>query len=120
MKTRIDRHHWGMVTLESEALQVLNRGSAGEFRLSLFFDGSWPLAMCHHKGDDSTGELTETECYPCDSVNGERFLGRFVFKKNSLMTDILRSTVSLGNIGVIGNLSEVASLVKAPLGKVQI
>ena len=36
------------------------------------------------------------------------------------MIDILRSIVSLGNIGVIGNLSEVASLVKAPLGKVHI
>jgi hypothetical protein len=33
---KIDRHHWRMVTSESEALQVLNKCSAGEFGLSLF------------------------------------------------------------------------------------
>jgi hypothetical protein len=37
-----------------------------------------------------------------------------------LIIDILRSIVSLGITGVIGDFSEVASLVKAPLGKVQI
>jgi hypothetical protein len=52
--------------------------------------------MSHHKCDGSTGELTETECNPCNSVNGEGFLGRFVLNKNSLITDILRSIVSLG------------------------
>ena len=70
----MDRHHWGMVTSESEALQVLNKGSAGEFM--------------------------ETACNPCDPVSGERFLGRFVLEKNSLMTDILRSTVSLRKVQI--------------------
>jgi hypothetical protein len=36
LKMKIDRHHWRMVTSESEALQVLNKCSAGEFGLSLF------------------------------------------------------------------------------------
>ena len=61
----------------------------------------------------------EAECNSCDFVCGGRFPGRFVLKKNSLMTDVLRSIVSLGNIGVMGNFSEVASLVKAPLGNTQ-
>jgi hypothetical protein len=104
-----------MVTLENEALQVLDRDSAGEFRLSLIFDGNWLLAMCHHKGDDSTGELTETEYYPCNSVNGERFPGRFVLKKNSLMTDILRSIVLLEKIGVMGYFGEVTIFVLSKL-----
>jgi hypothetical protein len=61
----------------------------------------------------------EAECNSCDFVCGGRFPGRFVLKKNSLMTDVLRSIVSLGNIGVMGNFNEVASLVKAPLGNIQ-
>jgi hypothetical protein len=72
--------------------------------------------MSHHKCDGSTGEFTVTECNLCDSVSGERSLGRFVKKKNSLITDALRSIVLPENIGVMGDLSEVASLVKAPLG----
>jgi hypothetical protein len=74
--------------------------------------------MSHHKCDGSTEELTESKCNSCDSnsICGERFLGRFVLKKNSLMTDIPRSIVSLGTIGVMGNFNEVARLVKVPLG----
>ena len=74
------------------------------------------MAKSHHKCDGSTEEFTETECNPCDSICGERFPGRLVWKKKCLIIDILRSIVSLGNIGVVGNFSEVASLVKAQLG----
>ena len=72
--------------------------------------------MSHHKCDGSTEEFTETECNPYDSICGERFLGRLVLEKNFLIIDILRSIVSLENIGMIGDFSEVASPVKAPLG----
>jgi hypothetical protein len=47
LKTRMDRHHWGIATSKSEALQVLNEGSAEEFGLSLFFNGSWLGAFGH-------------------------------------------------------------------------
>jgi hypothetical protein len=65
--------------------------------------------MSHHKRDGSTGEFTETECNPCESVNGERFPDRFVLKKNSLITDTLRSIVSPENIGVTHYVSEIAN-----------
>jgi hypothetical protein len=58
-----------------------------------------------------------TECSPYDSICGERFPGRFILKKNFLITDVPRSIVSPEDIGVIGHFSEVAPFVKAPLGK---
>ena len=74
------------------------------------------MTKSHHKCDSSTEEFIETACDPYDSVCGEIFPCRLVLKKNFLIMDILRSIVSLENIGVIGPFSEIASPVKAPLG----
>jgi hypothetical protein len=121
---RKDRQHWGIVTPESEALQVLNKDSAREFGLYLFFDGSWLgalLAMSHHKCDGPTEEFTETECSPYDSICGERFPDRFVSKKNSLITDAPQEYSFTGEYwSDPGSFSEIAPLclVKAPPGKI--
>ena len=78
------------------------------------------MAIGRRKYDGSTEGFTETECDFCDPADEERFLGGFVLKKGSLMKDILRSIIALGNIGMKGIFSEVARLVKAPLGNIQI
>jgi hypothetical protein len=57
----------------------------------------------------------EAECNPCGPVSGENFLADIVLKRSFLMLDILRSIVSLGNIGVMGHFSEVAILVLSKL-----
>ena len=73
--------------------------------------------MSHHKCDGSTEEFTEMEYNPYDSICGERFSDRFVLKKSSLMTEYPQEYNFTGNIGMIGHFNEVASPVKAPLGK---
>ena len=95
-------------------MQVLNKGSAGEFGALLSFE--WPLARSfsaksHYKCDGFTKEFKETKCNPYESICREEFPDRFVLKKNSLVTDALRSIVSLENVGVIRYFSEVAPFV---------
>ena len=116
-ETRMGRHHWGMVTSENEVCKPWIRVPLGEFGLSLSFDDSWQWVFGRHKCGGSTEEFIKVEYSPYESICRERFPDRFVLKKNSLTTDALRSIVSLENDGVIGHFSEVASPVKAPLGK---
>jgi hypothetical protein len=85
-------------------------------------NGSWLGAYRpkgHQKHDGSTEEFIEMACDPYDSVCGEKFPYRLISKKNFSIISILRSIVSLENIGVISHFSEAAPfcLVKAPLGK---